>query len=116
MTYKINGVTITAQPTSGAWQKRDLLGTDGNGHSVYPGYRRFEMQWNLMEESDFAQVQAFYDSLVITGSVVVELPEYGANAYQFKAYTGCIIHEPTINDYFSEHPTKAVLLVTHIKV
>jgi hypothetical protein len=115
MTYKINGTAITLQPTDGAWQKRSILGLDGNAHPIYPAYREYEMTWKLTEESDLNQLQGFFDTMVITGSAVVELPEYASSAYQFKAYTGCIVYEPTFQEYFAEHVTSVVLVITHIK-
>lgn len=74
MTYKFNGTAITLQPSSGQWQEREELDVDGNGHSIYPAVREFEIKWDLMSMSEFSQVETFYNNQGTTGSVVSELP------------------------------------------
>jgi hypothetical protein len=117
MTYKINNVALTLQPSSGAWKARDIIGTDGNGHPVYPAVRQFEMKWDLITESEYYQLQNFYDTLVITGSTTVEIPRYKpvSGVYTFDVYTGCIIHEPEASEFFEMHRLTARMLIVNIR-
>jgi hypothetical protein len=115
MTYKINGVELSTQPTSGNWLPRNVVGTDGNGHNVYPPNYQFEITWNLTYPSDFYQVLQMFDNLAITGSCVVDLPKYRSATYAFYSYTGCVVQEPEISPYFAENITDVKLLITNIR-
>jgi len=100
MTYKINGVELVLQPTTGRWLNRRRLGVSGSGHDVYSGIREFELKFNLEAPSDQNQLQDFYDQINVTGTAVIELPQYGASSYVFYAYSGCTISEPQQGNYF----------------
>lgn len=115
MVYKISGTTLDLQPESGRWLSRDPVGIDGNAHAIYPATRKFEMRWSFMSVSEFAQLQTFYDSVVNTGTVVVDLPEYAGDPWAFESYTGCVISEPQINEFFEEHWSDVRLLVVNIR-
>jgi len=114
MTYAINGTTLDLQPTSGKWLDRKFVGIDGNGHPVYPSVYQFELSWGIASTDEFYQVLNLFDSLTITGSAVVSLPKLRSSTYTFYDYSGCVIYEPTIGEYFTEYPTKVSLLVTKI--
>lgn len=113
--YQINGVDLTMQPTTGRWIPRQSLGIDGNGHAIYPGVREFEMTFILESPADYNQVWTYYNACGNTGTVVVSLPQFGAATYTFYDYTGCVLREPEINQYFSTYHTQATLLITNIK-
>ena len=115
MTYKINGTELTMQPTTGRWLERDSLGIDGNGHTIYSPIRRFEIQWNLMSPAEVYQIQNFFDTVTVTGSFVVDLPEYNAATYTFHSYTGCVLSEPEVSDYFTENIKDVTLLISRIR-
>ena len=115
MTYKINGTELSLQPTNGAWQPKKSFGIDGTGHIIYSSVREFRMEWDIMSASDFSQLQGFYDLVGTTGTVVVDLPEYGASAYGFKSYSGCTLREPELGAFFEEHAQSVSLLVMNIK-
>lgn len=115
MTYKVNGTEITTQPTSGRWLGRDKLGINGFGHPVYPAVREFEMTFVLHSPADANQLQTYFNQVSNTGTVVVDLPQYGAATYTFFPYTGCIIHEPEWGEYFAEYQTSCKLLISNIK-
>lgn len=115
MTYKINGTDITVQPTSGQWVEREKLAIDGNGHPIYPAVRQFVMNWNLSYPSHYYQLQNFFNSVGVTGTVVVSLPGYGFNSYTFTPYSGCVIHEPFFSNFFNEHPQDVSILITGIR-
>jgi hypothetical protein len=115
MPYKINGVEITLQPTSGQWLPRKEKGIDGNSHKVYPPTREFELRWDLISVSEFYQLQDFFDALPVTGSYIVDLPKYKDTIWEFVSYTGCIIDEPEANPYFETYRLEAKLLITNIR-
>jgi len=116
MTYKIDGVEFTLQPTSGRWLPRRSLGIDGNGHFIYPSVYEFEITWGIQSQAEWDQVlEDFFDAVTVTGSAVVELPEYRSPTYQFYAYTGCVIDEPQMSAYFNEHPTAVKMIVRKIR-
>lgn len=114
MTYKINGTTITLQPTTGEWKDRDEIGRDGNGRPIYHAPREFELKWSLISMSDFAQLRTFFRSVSATGTVVVDLPQYGSSSWTFYSYSGCILSEPQAGPFYEEHTTDARLLVSKI--
>lgn len=115
MTYKINGTEIFIQPTNGKWMPREPLDYSGNGHAIYPALRKFEIHWQLLDDTTVGQLQDFFDAVGQTGTVVVDLPEYGASTYAFFAYSGCILEEPKFGDYFVEHSKDVFLTVRNIR-
>lgn len=115
MVYKINDIELALQPTTGRWLPRQQLGIDGNGHPVYPAFREFEMQWGLMGVSGSHQLQNFFETVVTTGSAVVDLPRYQDTTYNFFSYSGCALREPDWGRFFTEHQTNVTLLVTRIR-
>uniref|UniRef100_A0A6M3LYF3 Uncharacterized protein n=1 Tax=viral metagenome TaxID=1070528 RepID=A0A6M3LYF3_9ZZZZ len=114
-TYRIGGVDLLLQPTTGRWMPRKPLGIDGNGHPIYPGVREFEMRFQLGSPADYNQLQTFFESVSNTGTVIVDLPIYGHASYTFTSYTGCVLREPDSREYFSEHQTDFVILVAGIR-
>lgn len=114
--YKINGTTITLQPTEGGWIPQDAKGIDGNGHPIYPPTHEFEISWQLISPEDFYQLVQFFDSIGVTGSAVVELPQYRSATWQFREYSGCVIHEPQMDKYWETYTKEAKLLITNIRV
>lgn len=114
MTYKLNGVELLIQPTSGRWIPRTAIGRDGRGHPIYPGVREFEMRWDLMYPSGTSQLQVVFDQVIVTGSAVVDLPRYNYPTYEFYAYTGCVLNEPEINAYFAENVTSVVMFISNV--
>jgi hypothetical protein len=115
MTYKINGTTIALQPTTGRWNNRDSIGVDGNGHAVYEGVREFEMEWGFMTASQYNELVGFFSTIGHTGTAVVDLPKFGAPSYSFYSYTGCVLREPELGEFFEEHVSSVRLLVVKIR-
>lgn len=114
MPYKINGTELSLAPTFGHWLPREPLGRDGNGHPIYPAVYQFEVSWNLSNMSDFNQLIGFFDTLLITGSATADLPELRGASYGFRTYSGCVVNEPIMDRYFTEHPQQVKLLITNI--
>lgn len=115
MAYKINGTALLLNPETGAWKGRSILNTDGNGHPIYPPSREFEMKWSYMDLASYDQILNFYNAVGATGSAVVEIPQFGADPYAFKAYTGCVLEEPTVGPYFQGFISSVTLLITNIR-
>lgn len=114
MAYKINGTNITIQPETGKWVDRDKLGRDGNGRNVYVGPREFELQWGLISMSEWNQLQVFFSSVGATGTAVVTLPKYNSTSYAYYDYSGCVLDEPTVGEFFEEFVSDVRLLITKI--
>lgn len=115
MTYKFNGTDLTLQPTKGRWMPKTVLGTDGNGHPIYSALREFDMTWQLISPADFNQILLIYNNAVTVNTVVVELPQFNSSSYAFYGYTGCVLHEPEIAEYFNENLMNAILIITGIR-
>jgi hypothetical protein len=115
MTYKINGQSFVIPPTSGQWIAREVLGISGSGHGIYPSVRQFQLSWQLLSTSGSYQLQQWFNSVGATGTVVIDLPKYGDAGYVFQSYTGAVLREPTLANYFSEHIFDVNLLVTNIR-
>lgn len=116
MPITINGTELSLPPTSHGWIPKTLLGTGGAGHSFHSAVQEYEMNWELVPVDDLAQLINFSDSIGITGTAVVQLPQYGASTYTFYPYSGCIINEPELGPYFEQHVTNVRLVVSNIRV
>jgi len=115
MTYKVNGVEITLQPTTGRWLGRAVLGVTGLAHPVYPSLRSYELVWGAMTPAEFNQLQTFFNAVITTGSAVVDLPQYGASTYTFYSYSGCALQEPEASVYFTEHQMDVTLIINKVQ-
>lgn len=119
MAYKINDTLLTTQPTSGQWIPRESIGIDGSGHAVYPAYREFELQWDLIDLTSSYQLQDFFDNASVTGTVSVDLPkckDAGSSGDSvFWQYSGCVLREPEFDRYFESHRASVRLLIARIR-
>jgi hypothetical protein len=113
MTYKINSVEI-ACPTTMKWEDKREHGTNGNGNPVYGRYRSAQLTWNVMYPEDFELVQRSYLHSQTSGSVVVELPRYGASTYGFNEYSGCYLEDLQMGEFFDGHYMSVTLIVTKV--
>jgi hypothetical protein len=114
-TYSFNGANLLLMPTEAGWMERELVGLSGNGRPTYPALRQFQMTWELMDMASFSQIQGFYDAIQSTGSVIVDLPKYGATPYQFYSYSGCTLEEPRVGKFFEQWVQGVSLLILKIK-
>lgn len=119
MGYQINGVDFLSEPESAQWDERDSVGYDGEGRPVYPGLRKFEMEWGLMSPDEFLQVHNFYLAVSQTGTCVVTLPmcRNPSGSYRiWYPYSGCTLEEPTIGKYFVDgHVEDVKLLILSVR-
>ena len=116
MTYSINGVEITLQPTLGRWLPDSPVGITGDGHPIIPSVKTFEMRWQLTSPSDFSVFHGYFSGTNAGGVVTVGLPEWGKSSYAFKNYSGCTLSEPTYGTYFAEHIQDVVIIINKIRV
>jgi hypothetical protein len=72
------------------------------------------MSFNLLSATGFSSLQDYFLSIAATGTVIADLPQYGAPTYTFQSYTGCYIQEPGGGPYFTEYGQEIRLLVTNI--
>lgn len=114
-TYAVQGVDFQLQPTSGRWLKREEYGIDGGAHPIYPADRDFEVVFGLMSPADVKQLIDAYNVVGNTGTVAFDLPEYGANAYQFKTYSGTTLQEPEVGESFMGYWQDVRLLIIGIR-
>ena len=84
--------------------------------TVRSGVREYELKWQLVNVSDYAQLVTFFDSIGNTGTVFIDLPKFGSSTYVFQTYSGCYIREPEAGQYFAGTGQQEVLvLVTNIR-
>lgn len=113
-TYAINGTNLTLQPTQGGWKERESYGQDGNAHFIYATPRSYELNWQLISQSDLAQLINFFNTVQSSGTVTVDIPQWGASSFVFQRYSGCVLSEPSVDAYFIEHTTNVRLLIVNI--
>lgn len=114
--FAINGTNLSLQPTTQHWLDRESYGIDGAGHPVYSQFKSYELTWQLISPSDFAQLVNFYNQVSNTGTVVVDLPRWGSSTYDYYSYSGCTLTEPTLGEDFVEHFQEAKMLILKIRV
>lgn len=112
--YGINGVNLTLSPSDGGWVVRDELGRDGNNRPIYPAIREFEMKWDLISSADLQQIINAQLSSV-TGSIISDLPKWGASDYLFYSYSGTIWNEITVGHYFVGYSTDVTLVISNVR-
>jgi len=115
-TFAVNGTTINLSPSNSQWDNKDVIGVDGNGHSIYPAVGEYKMEWGLMSTSELKQINDFYLTTLTTGTCVVDLPKWGDTDYTFYSYSGTILSRPTVGQYFAGYVKDVVLTVTNIRV
>lgn len=116
MAFGINGTDFLQTPSVDKWVSKPVLDVTGKGNPVYPSVMEYELKWDIIDSASLDQLFDFYDTGVASGTVIVSLPEWKSSTYQFKNYTGCVIYEPEVGDYFVEYVTDVRLLIANIRV
>ena len=116
MAIKINGTTLNLQPTSHGWIPKSQLGVGGAGHPFYSAVQEYELNWELVPASDANEIIGLINSIGVTGTAVCELPQYGAATYTNCAYSGCILNNLDVSNYFEEHTTSCRLVISNIRI
>lgn len=115
-TFALNGSDLSLQPTTFGWGTNTLLARGGHGKPIYPAFSTFQLSWGLMPTTDFYQLLSAFEYSQSTGTVVVDLPEWGNPEYIFKSYSGTYLEMPTVGEYFVGHVTDVKLTVTNIRI
>jgi len=109
-----NGTVLNAQPSSHKWVAKTEIGVDGSGRGIYPLYREYELKWDFLSTDEFQQIYNFFLSIGQTGTIVATLPQFNAADYQFYSYSGTILREPEIGDYFQNYISDVKMLIVRI--
>lgn len=113
--YAVNNMDLTLQPTTGKWVERTNYGYDGGGHAVYASTRKFEMVWELISPTDAKQIIDFYNTVSNTGTVTSCLPKWGDANYLFQNYSGTVLVEPEVSNYFQGYIESVKLTILNIR-
>lgn len=116
MPYKINGVTLYLQPTTGRWINREKIGINGYGQAIYPAVTSFELSWDFEYPSGIYEIQELFENIGVSGSITAELPTYRGNAWGFTLYSGCHLDEPQEEQYFNQMHSGVKLFINNIRV
>jgi len=112
--FGINGTDFDLQPTEHNWLERKAVDVSLSGHIVYVGKRQYRFRWDIMSPSEYNQLIGFYNLVGNTGTVVVDLPQFGNANYLFYSYTGCTLSEPYYGRYFAEYLEDVQMLVDNV--
>lgn len=112
--FGINGVNFFLQPSSSGWKNREELGIDGSGHPIYPAFREYELTWALAHPADVKQLIDAYIVVANTGTMSIDLPEWGADDYKFTTYSGCTMYEPKVGQWFNGYYTDVKLTLLKV--
>lgn len=97
-----NGTGLMLQPTTAGWVEQDSLGTNGFGHNMYPALREFQLTFNLQSQGEFYELLAYFRQIGVTGTLVATLPQIDSNVFQYKNYSGVVLRQPSMTEYFAE--------------
>jgi hypothetical protein len=82
--------------------------------------RGFEMRWEIRSYEDWSVLVAIFNELESTGTAVAYLPAYPSltgSAFAFQEYSGVVVGEPAVGDFFHrEFPTDLALVIGNIRV
>ena len=113
--YAFNNVDLAVPPSTGNWKERASYGIDGGAHTIYSAVRNFEMTWDLISSTDLATIINVYNTVSNTGTAVACLPDWGNANYQFRNYSGTVLQEPVIGEYFQEFVKDVKLLIMNVR-
>lgn len=110
-----NGTGLMLQPTTAGWLEQDSLGTNGFGQNVYPALREFQMEFNLTSQGEWFELRNYFRMVSVTGTLVATLPDIDANTFQYKNYSGVILRQPVMQEYFAEEYSASIRLVLLVR-
>lgn len=117
--FAFNGTDLSIQPSEGHWVPKVALAIDGAGHPIFPAVREFELDWDIIDQTTWNQLQLVYNSVGNTGTFVANLPTYGGPSFSFTPYSGCTMGEPEIAGSFltqDGYLQRVKLVVMNIRV
>jgi len=110
-----NGTGLMLQPTTAGWVVQDTLGINGAGAGVYPALREFQMTFNLTSQGELFELINYFNQVSVTGSLTATLPAWGTNTFQYRDYSGTILRQPEMTEYFAEEWSSQVKLVLLVR-
>lgn len=112
---QFNSTGLSLQPTQARWVQVDTLGITGNGRAIYPALREFEMVFNLSNQQNLYELHDYFNQIA-TGTIVASLPEWGSPVFRYKNYSGVLLREPAVGDYFAEEYTQEVKMTLLVRI
>lgn len=97
-----NGTGLMLPPTTAGWVEQDAIGTNGAGYNIYPALREFRMVFNLTDQGVWYELRNYFNRVGTTGTLVATLPDIDGNTFAYKNYSGVILRQPTMTEYFAE--------------
>lgn len=110
-----NGTGLILPPTTAKWINQEPLGFNGVGQAVYPALREFELTFNLTNQGELFEMINYFNMVSVTGTLVANLPAYGTNTFQYRNYSGVIVRQPEVSEYFAEEWTTEVRVVLLVR-
>jgi hypothetical protein len=97
---------------------RPAIDIQGDSRPIYGPVRTVQLRWALTTYEEWASMQDLFDLVQSTGTVVVQLPAFPTitgSAMSYSEYSGCILGEPQVGQFFAEsYPESVVLVITNI--
>lgn len=115
-TFKINGVAFSRQPTSHRWINQSPFGITGDGHMSYSAFREYELEFDFASASEFSDFNNYFQSIGVTGTAAVDLPDYATPTYVFRTFSGVIVSQPEYGDFFENFYQSAKLTISRIRI
>lgn len=113
---KIRGNTYC--PTTVRWMPREAIDVQGDGRPIYGAVRQVQLRWELTSYEEWASLQRVYDDVRASGTAVVQLPGFPTTtgtSLSYVEYSGCVLGEPQIGNFFAEsYPESIVLIISNI--
>ena len=113
--YAINGTALTLQPSFANWVARAEVGVDGFNRPVYPAIREYEIGWELISTTDLKQIIDAGLSVSNTGTLVWDLPKWGDADYTYYSYSGTIMREPEVGNYFVGYVMDVRIVIGNVR-
>ena len=110
-----NGTGLMLPPTTAGWLEQSAIGTSGDGHIIYPAFREFQLTFNLTSQQEWYELLAYFNRVSVTGTLVASLPDYSSNTFAYRNFSGVILRQPTMTEYFNEEWSSEVKLVLLVR-
>lgn len=109
-----NGTGLMLPPTTAGWVSQDTLGISGEGKGIYGSLREFQMTFNLTTQNEFYEL-LYYFGTMATGTIVATLPAWNSNVFYYREYSGVVIRQPEMSEYFAEEYFSSVKLTLLVR-
>lgn len=110
-----NGTGLMLPPTTAGWVTQETIGINGNGHAIYSAVREFQMTFNLTSQGEFYELINYFRQVSVTGTLVATLPQIDSNTFAYKNYSGTILRQPEMQEYFAEEYSSDVRITLLVR-